>query len=136
MKATPHTAQCLALLSSVSLLPLTGCTSVLSQDTATVSPTTVIDGHTYAPPVAMEGNEAPIYPIESRREGKEGVVVVQCVIDANGRPLDARIERSTNPVFNRPTLAAMRTWLFRPGTRDGVPVATVAMVPVGYSMEP
>lgn len=47
----------------------------------------------------------------------------------------ATINQSTYPAFERPTLQAMRTWRFEPGTRDGVPTTMHVIVPVEYVMQ-
>jgi len=51
-----------------------------------------------------------------------GQVFVIFIVDEQGRVEDALVQKSTDPIFERPALAAIRQWKFEPGKRDGDPV--------------
>jgi protein TonB len=51
----------------------------------------------------------------------EGDVVVQAVVDANGRVTDARVLRTAHRLLNDAAIAAVRQYEYRPGLRNGVP---------------
>jgi protein TonB len=67
----------------------------------------------------------PPYPAEMIRLGKEGVVIVEVLVNPDGRVGDARIVSSSGfSAFDRSTMdEARRKWRFKPATRDGVPYA-------------
>ena len=69
----------------------------------------------------------PRYTSEAMRAKLQGVVVVQAVVGANGTVERARVTQSldTQMGLDDAALAAVKSWLFKPGTKDGkaVPVA-------------
>ena len=52
---------------------------------------------------------APIYPEEARRDRIEGDVKVCFNVDRQGRPYRIAVRSSTNRVFEKPSLRAVRT---------------------------
>lgn len=71
-------------------------------------------------------NPPPEYPLEARRARKEGVVVVEIAIRADGTCGEVRIvEDAPDPAFRESVLAAVRTWKFQPALRGGHPVESV-----------
>jgi protein TonB len=64
----------------------------------------------------------PVYPPELRKARLEGQVVIDFVVEENGRVADARVDRSSHPEFEKAALEAIRKWRFRPGVREGKPV--------------
>ncbi|HJS57828.1 MAG TPA: energy transducer TonB [Vicinamibacteria bacterium] len=73
----------------------------------------------------------PHYPNDAFVNKTEGTVLVEIVIDAEGRVARARIARSV-PGLDEAALQAVRQWLFTPGVHAGRPVATRAMAPVSF----
>ena len=51
-------------------------------------------------------------------------VVIIFVVDENGRVQDPRVQRSTNPSFDRSALAAIRQWKFEPAKVQGRSVSS------------
>ncbi|GAB4158754.1 MAG: hypothetical protein Fur0037_26200 [Planctomycetota bacterium] len=80
----------------------------------------------FVPAVPDEtANEPPPYPLQSRRLGEQGRVVLSLAIDARGNVVEARIVRSSgHRRLDRAALEALRKWKFLPATRGGHPVAT------------
>ena len=76
---------------------------------------------------------APSYPVELRRKKVEGSVQVVFLVDVAGKVSNPRVETSTNPVFERPALEAVRQWKFEPGTRGGQKVAFKMRVPITFN---
>ncbi|MBN9693796.1 MAG: energy transducer TonB [Verrucomicrobia bacterium] len=64
----------------------------------------------------------PTYPPELRKARLEGQVVIDFVVEETGRVVDARVDRSSHPEFEKSALEAIRKWRFRPGVREGKPV--------------
>ena len=76
---------------------------------------------------------APNYPVELRKRNVEGTVQVVFLVDREGKVANPKIERSTNPAFERPALEAVRQWKFEAGTRNGEKVAFKLRVPITFS---
>lgn len=73
---------------------------------------------------------APVYP--STLRGIEGTVTLIFVVDEGGRVINPRVEKSTNPEFERPALEAIRQWRFEPGARGGKKVASKMRIPIKF----
>lgn len=77
---------------------------------------------------------APRYPMELLKAKIEGSVVLLFVLDENGRVQDTRVESSSRPEFEKPALAAVRKWRFKPGTRDGKPVRSYVRQQIAFRL--
>lgn len=86
------------------------------------------------PPVAVR-TVAPDYPEELRRDGVNGLVMVKCTVDEQGNVIDPTVEKSSNAAFEKPALAALKKWKFKPGKQDGNPVATRVSIPIKFVTE-
>lgn len=81
------------------------------------------------------GLSEPSYPASERRDGHEGTVLLAFEVLENGRVGQVRIEQSSGR--ERLDEAAVRQasrWRFKPGTRDGVPVAMWKRIPVHFRL--
>ncbi|MGB9589312.1 MAG: TonB family protein [Candidatus Hydrothermia bacterium] len=78
----------------------------------------------------------PDYPPVAMQAGIEGRVVVQVVVDENGRviPGTERILASTNDVFNEPALTAARACIFRPGQMGDRAVKVRVNIPFAFKL--
>jgi periplasmic protein TonB len=77
---------------------------------------------------------APQFPYDAKRRGQPGEVLVNFMVDEAGRVLEPRIVRSSDPVFDEPTLRAVSKWRFEPGRVRGELVRFRMSVPVVFSM--
>jgi len=69
-------------------------------------------------------NLPPEYPLESRRRGEEGTVLVRLQVDPAGKVTAACVVRSSGHArLDRSALAALERWVYHPAQRDGVRVA-------------
>jgi protein TonB len=66
------------------------------------------------------------------RKAAPGSVYITFVVDADGRVQEPQVQRSTDPVFERSALAAIKKWRFEPGKRKGEPVAFKMRVPITF----
>ncbi|MDP2138312.1 MAG: TonB family protein [Candidatus Didemnitutus sp.] len=66
----------------------------------------------------------PNYPFEMRRAGISGEVLVEYIVDSNGRVNQAQVVRSTQREFEQPAMQAVLKWQFRPGRKGGRSVNT------------
>nr|HDM59044.1 energy transducer TonB [Bacillota bacterium] len=78
----------------------------------------------------------PLYPLSARAKGIEGNVVLVFVVQADGSVSDIEVEESfPGKIFVDAALRAVRQWRFKPGTKDGQPVATRVRLPVRFQLE-
>jgi len=73
----------------------------------------------------------PQYPQEAFVKKIEGTVVVEILIDANGRVYPRRILTSI-PALDAAAVETVKQWVFLPAIKKGRPVAIVAQAPVGF----
>lgn len=104
------------LLALIALLTLAGCA------TSGAKPTLV----TQVPPY---------YPFEMKRQGIEGKVVLEFVVDEAGLPESIRVVSSTNPGFNDAAIAAVQKWRYNPGMVNNRPVKTLMQAPIGFKLD-
>lgn len=64
----------------------------------------------------------PAYTDEARLAKLEGSVLLSLVIDADGAPSDVQVARSLGLGLDESAVENVRTWQFRPGTKNGRPV--------------
>lgn len=77
----------------------------------------------------------PLYPQAMVKLRREGVVVVQCVIDRNGNVREAEVLRSPHPMFNDAAVKAIREWRFGPGTLNGRPVDVTFVLTIHFELK-
>ena len=86
-------------------------------------------------PLLPISQEYPIYPEDMRRKGIEDQVIVRYTIGKNGRVTDVQIlDHALNPIFDKVTLDAIRTWRFRPMIKNGKPVEVVHDLGVNFQL--
>jgi periplasmic protein TonB len=93
--------------------------------------TTVPAGFGYDQPPRGLTFVRPRYPHDAFDQKVQGTVVVEFVIDVDGRVADPRVVRSV-PLLDAAALEAVRQWRFVPATRRGRPVATRSRAPVSF----
>ena len=76
----------------------------------------------------------PEYSEEARKAKYQGTVVLRVVIDASGRAVNAEVVRSLGLGLDEKAMEAVRKWKFRPGYKDGKPVAVVAQIEVNFRL--
>ena len=77
---------------------------------------------------------APSYPSKLMRAGIQGRVLVIFIVDEQGNIRNARVAESQYPEFSESALAAVRSWKFQPGKKDGKPVKTRVRIPLSFSL--
>lgn len=76
---------------------------------------------------------APSYPPELKRAKRQGTVFITFTVDTRGRVINPKIEKSSDPAFERPALEAVRQWKFEPGTRKGQKVQFKMRIPITFN---
>lgn len=77
------------------------------------------------------------YPRQLRDAGVEGRVVVQFVVDTNGRVEAGSIKvvSASNEEFSDPSVAAVKEFRFRPAKRQGRNVRQIVQLPVTWQLD-
>jgi TonB family protein len=82
-------------------------------------------------PVAMTKVD-PAYPADALRDNVEGTVTLYAIIRADGTVHDIRVLDSLDPRLDASAARALSAWRFRPGTKNGEPVAVEAIVQIPF----
>jgi periplasmic protein TonB len=95
------------------------------------------EGGTGLEPVALGDNLAPEYPLEARRAGEEGLVVIHAQVSAKGTVTAAEVGESCGyALLDDAALAAVWQWRFQPALHDGKAVAQPVDVPIRFRLRP
>ena len=73
----------------------------------------------------------PVYPQEAFIKKIEGTVVLEILIDSQGRVVRARVMQSV-PLLDAAALQCVYQWVFQPAIKNGRPVPTIAHAPVNF----
>lgn len=76
----------------------------------------------------------PEYPLELRRAGVEGSVLVEFEVDPTGQVTTARVVRGSHREFEGAAIRAVLKWKFEPGRHQGRAVAFRMAVPIGFTL--
>jgi periplasmic protein TonB len=76
----------------------------------------------------------PEYSDEARQAKYQGTVMLWVVVGTDGRPREIRVQRSLGMGLDEKAVAAVRGWKFRPGMKDGVPVAVQVNIEVVFRL--
>lgn len=91
-----------------------------------------IGGGVSAPALTLKVE--PEYSEEARKAKFQGTVVLEIVVDEHGMPRNIRVLRPLGLGLDEKAIEAVQRWRFRPGMKDGKPVATQAQVEVNFRL--
>jgi len=77
----------------------------------------------------------PIYPDSMKRSGISGEVMVDFVVDPDGKVRNERAVSSNHREFEEPACSAVGRWKFRPGRKDGRAVYVHMQVPIVFTLD-
>lgn len=81
-------------------------------------------------------NPPPEYPRIARRKGYQGTVILEVLVDQNGRVEDLRIFQSSGyPSLDDAASASVFKWAFLPGMRENKPVDMWVKIPVRFQLQ-
>ncbi len=75
----------------------------------------------------------PRYPDLAREAGIDGTVLVQALVDKNGKVRDVKVQKSI-PMLDQAAVDAVKQWTFKPALSNNKPVAVWVAVPVKFSL--
>lgn len=76
----------------------------------------------------------PPYSEEARKAKYSGTVVLSIIVDALGSVHDAQVVKALGLGLDEKALETVRTWKFKPATKNGVPVNVRVMVEVTFRL--
>jgi protein TonB len=76
----------------------------------------------------------PEYSEEARKARWQGVVQLSVIVDETGHPRDIKVAQSLGLGLDQKAIEAVEKWLFKPGTKDGKPVAVFATIQVSFHL--
>ncbi|MCU0231898.1 MAG: energy transducer TonB, partial [Acidobacteria bacterium] len=88
------------------------------------------------PPTLLEKIE-PVYPPTARKEGRQGKVIIQAVIDTQGHvraPTLLKVPEGCEDLAAA-VVDAVSRWKYAPATRNGVPVTAYFTVVINFKLE-
>lgn len=92
-------------------------------------------GQTSARPNYLK-NPVPPYPLEARRLGQQGLVLLRVAVDARGQAERVELaQRSGFSLLDASAVTTVRRWKFRPARVGGLPVACDVEVPIRFTLE-
>lgn len=79
--------------------------------------------------------ELPVYPLQARRLGKEGRVLLKLLIDADGKLLQVEVLESAGYGFTEASIEAVKKSTYAPARQYGVKTATRALLPISFRLQ-
>ncbi|MFV2072946.1 MAG: energy transducer TonB [Thermoanaerobaculales bacterium] len=77
----------------------------------------------------------PLYPEEARQARVQGAVILQTVIDKQGKVTNVRVLKGLSSGLTEAAVDAVSQWRFNPATLNGEPVAVYYLVTVSFSVQ-
>jgi len=78
----------------------------------------------------------PAYTVDAMRARLQGIVVLNCVVQPDGKCTDIRVMQSLDSMFglDDQAIASAREWRFRPGQRLGSPVPVRVTLEIAFNI--
>ncbi len=81
-------------------------------------------------------NPSPRYPYQARRDGREGLVLLQVDISKDGRSLSVAVKQSSgHEILDEEAVRAVKRWFFQPAKIAGIAVESSALVPIKFTLK-
>jgi protein TonB len=78
--------------------------------------------------------EPAVYPEIARKIGLQGRVTVEVTVDAQGKPIQAKIVKSASDVFNEAAIEAVMKYTFKPAMMSTGPVTAKVYIPIDFRL--
>jgi periplasmic protein TonB len=76
----------------------------------------------------------PEYSEEARKAKWQGTVLLSVIVDEFGHPRDIKVAQALGLGLDQKAIEAVQKWLFKPGMKDGKPVAVFATIQVTFHL--
>lgn len=111
----------IAGLVAASLTATAGAVSQNSDDTKTSAPIAIKQVRPRFPPAAM-------------KEGVTGTVLLDVTVMPDGSVGNVRVRKSLSPRLDAEAVRAGKQWQFKPGTKNGTPVAVETQLEMTFTV--
>jgi TonB family protein len=78
--------------------------------------------------------QEPQYTEEAKDEKIEGTVILEVEISTTGHPENVRVRRGLGYGLDQNAITAIENWVFKPGMKDGQPVAVYATIQMNFHL--
>jgi TonB family protein len=85
------------------------------------------------PPKATR-QKAAQYPADAMEKKVQGCVVIQAVVEVDGRVRRHRVIQPLDESLDRASIDALEEWEFAPGTFQGTPIPVVVIIEMTFSL--
>jgi periplasmic protein TonB len=120
---------------SVMSVPVTPTVTDVAEPSIEPATTDVAAPATASVSLAYESVTEVRYPIDSRRRGEQGTVMLRVLVGRDGMPLDISVERSSgHRSLDRAARDTVLRWRFRPVQINGVNVQATGLVPIKFDI--
>lgn len=107
--------------------------------TGDAQPEAAVDDGVPLPGVTLEYADAPppAYPRDALRDGVQGIVMLQVLVDVDGRALRVDIQHSSGDrrLDNAARKQVLLHWRFRAAMKDGRAMQAIGLVPIAFNLQ-
>ena len=93
-----------------------------------------VDGDRVRPPKAVHRVD-PSYTDAARKAGTTGQVVLECIVDEEGKIADVKVVRGLPEGLDQAAIDAIRQWRFEPARLDGEPVKVRFTLTINFKLD-
>jgi protein TonB len=86
------------------------------------------------PPTLLRRVE-PVYPPMAVNAHVQGIVILEAIVDEEGRVKEVKVLRSANLMLDHEAVAAVRQWRYAPVVLNGTPVRFVLSVALSFKLQ-
>lgn len=84
---------------------------------------------------AYLNNPAPAYPMQARRMGEQGKVLLKVLVSQDGKAETVRVDTSSgHQKLDQAAIDAVKKWSFVPAKRSNQPISAYVLVPVNFTL--
>ncbi|MBU1231405.1 MAG: TonB family protein [Proteobacteria bacterium] len=77
----------------------------------------------------------PVYPRHAQRRGLQGKTLLNVLVDSTGKVVQVQVASSSgHAILDQSAVQAVWSWLFRPGSKDGLAAQMWVTVPVRFQL--
>jgi periplasmic protein TonB len=79
----------------------------------------------------------PVYTPEAKQQGIQGTVELSVIVNDDGTVGEVKVTKSLDDKYglDEQAVIAMKKWQFKPGTKDGKPVAVQVTVEMSFKLK-
>ena len=84
---------------------------------------------------AYLNNPAPAYPVQARRMGEQGKVLLKVLVSQEGKAETVKVDTSSgHHKLDQAAIEAVKKWSFVPAKRSNQPISAYVLVPVNFTL--